>query len=155
MKSTFGVGRDFAVLDPDTDAQLFFVDGKLGPRPKADVQAGDGSVIYHVRGQLLGTPRRMSITDASGTEVASLKAKAFSVIKDSMTMQMANGEPWQLTGKFIQKNYTVTSGGRDVVRITHKWVTVRDKYTVDVADGADPGLAFAIVGAVDRWVERD
>ena len=44
---------------------------------------------------------------------------------------------------------------RDVVRITQKWVTVRDKYTVDVADGADPGLAFAIVWAVDRWVERD
>ena len=49
----------------------------------------------------------------------------------------------------------MTSGGRDVVRITQKWVTVRDKYTVDVADGADPGLAFAIVWAVDRWVERD
>ena len=73
-----------------------------------------------------------------------------------MTMEMANGEPWQdFTGQFIEKNYTVTSGGRDVVRITQKWLTVRDKYTVDVADGADPGLAFAIVWAVDRWVERD
>jgi uncharacterized protein YxjI len=155
MKSKFGAGRDFAVLDPDTEAQLFFVDGKLGPRPKAEVQAGDGSVIYSVKGQLLGIPKKMSITDASGTEVASLKAKAFSIVKDKMTMQMANGEPWQLTGQFIEKNYTVTSGGRDVVRITQKWVTVRDKYTVDVADGADPGLAFAIVWAVDRWVERD
>ena len=29
MKSKFGAGRDFAVLDPDTEAQLFFVDGKL------------------------------------------------------------------------------------------------------------------------------
>ena len=34
MKSKFGAGRDFAVLDPDTEAQLFFVDGKLGPRPE-------------------------------------------------------------------------------------------------------------------------
>ena len=111
MKSKFGAGRDFAVLDPDTEAQLFFVDGKLGPRPKAEVQAGDGSVIYSVRGQLLGIPKKMSITDASGTEVASLKAKKFSMVKDKMTMEMANGEPWQLTGQFIEKNYTVTSGG--------------------------------------------
>ena len=66
MKSKFGAGRDFAVLDPDTEAQLFFVDGKLGPRPKAEVQAGDGSVIYSVKGQLLGIPKKMSITDASG-----------------------------------------------------------------------------------------
>jgi len=81
--------------------------------------------------------------------------KKFTLVKDKMTMEMANGEPWQLTGQFIEKNYTVTSGGRDVVRITQKWVTIKDKYTVDVADGADPGLAFAIVWAVDRWVERD
>ncbi len=153
MKSTFGAGRDFAVLDPDTEEQLFFVDGKVGPRPKAEVQGGDGGVPYSVRGQLLGIPKKMTITDASGSEVASLKAKAFSIVKDTMTMQMATGEPWQLTGHFIEKDYTVTSEGRDVVRITQKWVTVRDKCTVDVADGADPGLAFAIVWAVDRWVE--
>jgi len=155
MKSKFGAGRDFAVLDPNTEAQLFFVDGKMGPRPKAEVQAADGSVIYSVRGHLLGIPKKMSITDAAGTEVASLKSKKFTLVKDKMTMEMANGEPWQLTGQFIEKNYTVTSGGRDVVRITQKWVTIKDKYTVDVADGADPGLAFAIVWAVDRWVERD
>ena len=70
MKSKFGAGRDFAVLDPDTEAQLFFVDGKLGPRPKAEVQGGDGSVLYSVKGQLLGIPKKMSITDAAGTEVA-------------------------------------------------------------------------------------
>ena len=155
MKSKLGAGRDFAVLDPQTEKQLFFVDGKIGARPKAEVQVDDGTVLYTVRGQLLGIPKKMSITDASGNEVASLKAKAFSMIKDKMTMQMASGEPWQLTGQFIEKNYTVTSGGRDVVRISQKWVTVRDKYTVDIAEGVDPGLAFAIVWAVDRWVERD
>ena len=155
MKSKFGAGRDFAVLHPTTEAQLFFVDGKMGPRPKAEVQAADGSVIYSVRGHLLGIPKKMSITDAAGTEVASLKSKKFTLVKDKMTMEMANGEPWQLTGQFIEKNYTVTSAGQDVVRITQKWVTIKDKYTVDVADGADPGLAFAIVWAVDRWVERD
>ena len=87
------------------------------------MQAGDGSVIYSVRGHLLGIPKKMSITDAAGTEVASLKSKKFSLVKDKMTMEMANGEPWQLTGQFIEKNYTVTSGGRDVVRISQKWVT--------------------------------
>lgn len=155
MKSTFGAGRDFAVLDPETEDQLFLVDGKIGPRPRAEVQAKDGSVVYSVRGQLLGIPKKMSITDASGREVASLKAKKFSLVKDRMTMEMADGEPWQVEGRLIEKDYTVTSAGRDVVRITQKWVTLRDKYTVDVADGADPALAFAVVWAVDRWVERD
>ena len=49
----------------------------------------------------------------------------------------------------------MTSGGRDVVRISQKWLTVRDKYTVDIADGVELGLALGVVWAIDRWVERD
>jgi hypothetical protein len=29
------------------------------------------------------------------------------------------------------------------------------QYIIDVVDGIDPGVAFAPVWAVDRWVERD
>ncbi len=74
MKSKFGVGRDFSVLD-GTEQQVFYVDGKVGPRPKADVQDASGAVTHHVVGQLLGIPKKMSITDAAGTELASMKAK--------------------------------------------------------------------------------
>jgi uncharacterized protein YxjI len=155
MKSTVGAGRDFRVLDPETEEQLYLVDGKLGPRPKAEVLDAAGTLLYGVRGQLLGIPKKMTISDAAGTEVATLKAKAFSLVKDKMDMQMASGEPWHVEGRLIEKNYTVTSGGRDVVRISQQWLTVRDKYAVEVADGIDVGLAFAVVWAIDRWVERD
>lgn len=33
VKSKFGAGRDFVVLDPATEQQRYFVDGKIGPRP--------------------------------------------------------------------------------------------------------------------------
>lgn len=155
VKSKFGAGRDFAALDPDTEQQRYFVDGKIGVRPKADVQGPDGSILYQVTGKLMGIPKQMVITDAAGAEVASLKAKVFSPIKTRMTMQTASGEPWQLEGSFIEKNYNVTSGGRPIVAITQKWVTVRDTYTLDVAEGVDAALALAILWAVDRWVERD
>ncbi len=38
VKSKFGAGRDFAVLDPGTEDQQFFVDGKMGARPKAEIR---------------------------------------------------------------------------------------------------------------------
>lgn len=155
MKSKLGMGRDFRVLDPQSETELFLVDGKVGPRPSADILTAGGERLYTVKGKLMGIPKRMTITDASGTEVAWLKAKAFSIVKDKMELEVASGEPWHLAGSFIEKDYTVTSGGRTVVQITQKWITVRDTYTVDVADGTDAGLAFAIVWAVDRWVERD
>ena len=36
-----------------------------------------------------------------------------------------------------------------------KWMTVRDKYTVDYLSSWDAGLVMAVVWAIDRWVERD
>lgn len=154
MKSKFGAGRDFEVTDLDGN-KAFFVDGKIGPRPKAEVRDAQDAVVYHVTGKFLGIPKRMVISNASGQDVAQLSAKAFSFIKDKMTLEVMDGPAWALEGSFIEKNYTVTSEGRTVVQITQKWVTVRDQYSIDVADGVDAGLALAVVWAVDRWVERD
>ncbi len=155
VKSKFGAGRDFAVLDPETEEQRYFVDGKMGTRPKADITDAAEATVYTVRGTLLGIPKHMTIYDADGGEVASLRAKAFRVVKDKMTLEVAAGEPWELVGSLIEKNYAVSSGGRPIVQITQKWVTIRDAYVLDVAEDVDPGLALAVLWAVDRWVERD
>jgi uncharacterized protein YxjI len=154
MKSKFGAGRDFEVTGLD-GARAFYVDGKVAARPKAEVRDAQDQVVYVVTGKLMGIPKKMSITRPDGTEVAHLSAKMFSPIKDRMTLAVADGEDWSLVGSFIEKNYSVTANDRPIVQITQKWVAIRDQYTVDVADGTDAGLAFAIVWAVDRWVERD
>jgi uncharacterized protein YxjI len=154
MKSKFGAGRDFSVLDAN-DQQVFYVDGKMGTRPKADVKDAAGDVGYSIRGSLLGIPKHITISDGDGNEVGSLKAKAFSMVKDKMSLTMSDGSDWSLEGSFIEKEYTIDSHERPIVRITQKWVTARDAYTLDVADGIDVGLALAVVWAVDRWVERD
>ena len=154
MKSKFGAGRDFAVLDAQ-EQQVYYVDGKMGTRPSADVKDAADVVVYSVRGKLLGIPKHLTISDAEGNEVGSLKAKAFSMVKDKMSLTMSDDSDWSLEGSFIEKEYKIDSHGQPIVKITQKWVTIRDSYTVDVADGVDVGLALAVVWAVDRWVERD
>ena len=156
MKSKFGAGRDFRVLDPRTEEQVFFVDGKIGTRPKADVQSGDGTVLYRVRGRLLGIPKRMDVTDADGNQYAHLHAQAFKFIKDKIDVTLASGEEWLLEGDVIEKNYAVNdSNGRHVIQISQKWVQIRDQYVIDIAEGVEPAAALALVWAIDRWVERD
>lgn len=155
VKSRFGVGRDFAALDPVTQQQRYLVDGKLGPRPTAEVRDQADAVVYRVTGRLLGIPKQMTVTDAAGSEVASLRAKMFSPIRSRMTMQTTAGTTWELEGSFLEKEYSITVDGRPAVAITQKWVTIRDTYTLDVADGTDPALALAVLWSVDRWVERD
>ncbi len=156
MKSKYGAGRDFRVLDPLTEEQLFYVDGKMGTRPKADVQAGDGTVLYQVRGRMFGIPKRMDITDANGNQYAHMHARPFTFVKDKIDVTLASGEQWLLEGDIIEKNYAVDdSTGRHVIQITQKWIQIRDQYVVDIADGVEPAAALALVWAIDRWVERD
>ena len=153
--SMFGMGRKFRVLDANTEAEIYVADGKVGVRPTCEVKDVNGTVIYSIRGQLFAIPKRMDITDAAGDAVAQLRAKAFSLFKNRMTLTVPNGSPWELEGSLIEKNYSISRDGAPVAHITQKWMTIRDRYTLDVADGVDPALALAIVWAVDRWVERD
>ena len=122
-------------------------------RAKQQVYYVDGKNT--VRGKLLGIPKHLTISDAEGNEVGSLKAKAFSMVKDKMSLTLSDGSDWSLEGSFIEKEYNIDAHGQPIGKITQKWVAVRDAYTVDVADGVDAGLALAVVWAVDRWVERD
>jgi len=154
FKSTFGAGRDFAVFDA-SDTKVLFVDGKLGPTPKAEVKDADDRITYRIKGQFLGIPKRMDITDADGNEVAGLKAKMFSPIKTRMTLTLADGSTWNVEGTILEKNYTISADGSPIARISQKWVTVRDKYEVDYVSSLDPGLVMAVIWAIDRWVERD
>ncbi|WP_062210908.1 LURP-one-related/scramblase family protein [Demequina oxidasica] len=156
MKSKFGAGRDFKVLDPNTEEQLFLIDGHIGTRPKAEVKGPDGKDLYKVRGKLLGIPKRIDVADASGEHVAHLHAKPFKFVHDKIEITFANGDEWLVVGSVMEKSYTVNdSNDRHVMQITQKWVTMRDKFIMDVADGVDPGLAFAVMWAIDRWVEHD
>lgn len=154
FRSRFGAGRDFSVLD-ESERQVLFVDGKIGATPRAEVRDAQDQVVYRVKGQFLGIPKRMEITDASGAAVASLKAKRFSPIKSRMTMAMADGSTWDVEGTIMEKNYTISRDGSPIARISQKWLTVRDKYAVEYVSTLDGSLVMAVIWAIDRWVERD
>lgn len=71
-----------------------------------------------------------------------------------MTITLPPGGQWDLHGSIMERTYSVTSEGRPVLDITQKWVTVRDTFTLDVADGVDPVLALAVLWGVDRFAEQ-
>jgi uncharacterized protein YxjI len=154
VKSKHGAGRDFKVTTVDGDL-AYTVDGKLGTRPKALVKDAAGQTRLSVKGHLIGVPKRLEIEDARGGKVGTLKAKMLSPIKDRETLHLVDGTEWRLKGSFMEKNYRIKSGSQPVAEVSQKWVTIRDAYSVDVADGYDPALVLALIWSVDRWVERD
>ncbi len=153
VKSKLGVGRDFEVLD-EHEQRAYFVDGKLGVRPAAEVQDAAGATVYKIRGHLMGIPKRVTIMDADDNELAEIKSKFFSPIKSQMDLETVDGRQWHLEGNLVEKEYSVTSEGRTILNITQKWVTIRDAYTMDVDESVPPALAAALVWAVDAFRER-
>ena len=153
VKSTFGMGRDFEILD-ENEQRAYFVDGKYGMRPAAEVQDADGTIVYKIRGHLMGIPKKVTIMDADEKELATIKSKFFSPIKSKMDLETVDGRNWHLEGNLIEREYSVTSEGEIILNITQKWVTVRDAYTMDVAESVPPALAAAMIWAVDAFREQ-
>lgn len=152
VKSKFGIDRDFEALDPE-GRRVWFVDGKFGARPAAEVQDASGTVTHRLKGRLFGIPKQIMVSDADGRGVASIRAK-ISPLRSKMVISLTDGGEWVLEGNLIEKDYTITSGGAVVAAISQKFLKIRDTYTIDIADGVDQGLAMATLWSVDAFREQ-
>lgn len=153
VKSKFGIGRDFAVYeDEEAKNQIYHIDAKVGLGTKADIKDASGTILYTAKGKIINIPRKMDFASPDGQAAAKVVAK-FSPIKSRLTMTLANGEIWELAGNFIGKSYTVMNGSKKVIEINQKWVTIRDKYFVEIAEDVDTALALGLIWAVDVWRE--
>lgn len=94
----------------------------------------------------------MKFSDSNSKEVAVLRSH-ISPLKKKLTMHLTNGGVWKLEGSIIGKTYTVTDGPTNIINVDQKWMTVRDKYRVDINEDADVLLAFGLVWALDAWRE--
>ena len=153
VKSKFGVGRDFAVYDDEEAShQVYFIDAKMGLGTKAEIQDASGNVIYTAKGKILNIPRKMDYFLPDGSTAASVVAR-FSPIKQRLTMTLADGTKWELAGNFVGKNYKVVQDEKVIIDIDQKWLTIRDKYFVEISEDVDTALALGLIWAVDIWRE--
>lgn len=153
VKSKMGIGRDFSVYDDEEATnKLYFIDAKMGFGTKAEIKDANDSVIYTAKSGVINIPRRMQFLTPDGKSGAKLTAH-FSPIKSRLTMELANGQVWGLSGNIVGKNYTVMQNDTKIIEINQKWLTVRDKYFVEIDDSVDTALALGLVWAVDIWRE--
>ncbi len=153
IKSKFGIGRDFEVFsDEDYQNLLYHVDGKITFGLKAYIKDTNGNILFTAKAPWFNVPRRMKFYDSENNEIAVLKSH-ISPIKKKLTMGLNNGDDWILEGNIIGKSYTVTDGTKNIINIDQKWMTVRDKYRVDIDEDADVLLAIGLIWALDAWRE--
>ncbi len=153
VKSKLGIGRDFSVYDDAEEKnKVYYIDAKMGFGTKAEIQTADKKLLYTAKGKIVNIPRKMEYFTPDGKVAAKVVAH-FSPIKQRLTMELADGTKWELAGNFIGKNYTVKQGDKTIIDINQKWLTIRDRYFADIADGVDTALALGLIWAVDIWRE--
>ena len=152
VKSEFGLGNNLEILD-ENERKVCFVDGKFGIRPFAEVRDASGRIVYKMRGQLMGIPKKVTLLDADDHELATIKAK-LSPVKNEMNLEAADGTNWHLEGDLVEKEYTVTAEGRTIIHIDQKLTMFRDAYLMDVDDSVPLVLAAAFVWAAYSFREQ-
>jgi uncharacterized protein YxjI len=136
-------------------------------KDRFSVKNEDETDVYSVEGELFALGKKLHIRDADGREAAFIRQKllafmpryyieiggdTFEIVKEFTFFKPRfrfGGLPWQLQGDFFEHEYALTDGGREIMRLTKKWLTWGDTYELDIADPGDALLCLCVALAVD------
>lgn len=130
-------------------------------------------LVYTVKGSFFEIPKNFKISDANGTEVATIASQLFRLLSRytietrhesvelkrnftffSHRFELVNTD-WSLQGDFFSHNYQVVNGATPIMSIRKHWFTWGDSYELDVRDDKDALLCLCIVIAVDAQISQD
>jgi uncharacterized protein YxjI len=155
----FDIGDDFWVENEAGD-RVFLVDGKaLRLRTTFELKDPEGNELLRIRKAVLSVREAMRI-DRDGEPVATVRKRVFNPIKDKLVVEFPGGHEWEITGDFLDKEYSVNDAGGPVAHISRKWFRLRDTYAVDVNTyrtdaGGDPALVICVAVCVDAMTRDD
>jgi uncharacterized protein YxjI len=153
---TFVLNQKLTSLSGDLwiqDAQgnrAFEVDGKaLSVRDTHILQDLQGHPLYTISQSLAHLHKTYEIKQGDRL-VATIQQALVTFMRDRFKIVLAGGGELTVKGDFIDREFRVTQGGRDVIVATRKLVSIRDSYAVQVAPDFDTHLALAIVIGLER-----
>jgi uncharacterized protein YxjI len=150
----FSIGDDFDVLD-EHGTKLLHVDGKvLSVRNKVVIEDPAGTEVASVHRHLVALRPTYEIT-IGGEKAAEVRKKLFTPFRESFTIDVPGPDDLEMKGDLLDHEYVIERGGVEVAAVSKRWLTVRDTYAVQVADGVDPLLVIGSVLALDLAMERD
>ena len=137
-------------IDDAQGNHAYEVDGKaLSMRDRHILEDLQGNPLYTISRALAHI--RMTYEIKRGEElVATIEKKLLAFMGDRFKIVFANGTELAVKGDWIDREFRITSGGRDVIVASRKLLSIRDKYAVQIAPDFEVPLGLAIVIALER-----
>jgi uncharacterized protein YxjI len=142
------------------------------------IRDDDGRDVYHVDGKAISWGGQLSLKDLEGRELAFIKQKLlklsptyeiyrndelvavvkkelFALLHHRFTVDVPGPDDLEAKGDFLDHEYVFTRGGREVARVSKRWLSLSDTYGVETEDGEDDVLILASAVVVDQACHRD
>ncbi|MEU0137813.1 LURP-one-related family protein [Streptomyces sp. NPDC006296] len=151
----FGIGDDYWIEDAD-GRKLFLVDGKaMRLRDTFELKDTNGRVLVEIRQKMISIRDTMLI-ERDGDELARVKRKRLSLLRNHYRVSLAEGTELDVSGKILDREFAIEYDGELLAQISRRWLTIRDTYGIDVVrEDADVPLLLAVAVCVIVLADKD
>lgn len=148
--------RESYYIRTEQDENYLEVTGRLiSLRDKLTLRDAQGDVAATLTKHLIALRPTYTIA-RPGQPDATVKKDFINILREGFSVDMAGGLPdLRIQGNIFEHNYTITRQGETVAQVAKKWVSLRDSYVVDVAEGEDAVLLLACAIVVDRITHEE
>jgi uncharacterized protein YxjI len=144
------IGDDFWI-ENSAGKRTFKVDGKaLRVRETLNFEDAHGNVLCKIQERKLRVKDSMEVEDAHGKQVAMVKKKIVSPVRDRFTVKIKDGPDLEVKGNILDHQYTIGEGRDKVAEVSKKWFRVRDSYGVEIDPGQDDIIILAVTVCLDQ-----
>lgn len=150
----FRLGEDSDIMD-ESGRPVFHVDGKVFTlRERLVIQDRSGQEVASVHRRLIALRPTYEIS-INGRQAAQVRKHFFTPFRDSFTIDVPGPDDLEMTGSLLDHDFTIRRGDRVVATVSKAWLTLRDTYGVEIAEGEDDLLILAAVLALDLAEDRE
>ncbi|MFB7515551.1 LURP-one-related/scramblase family protein [Streptomyces sp. NPDC056144] len=151
----FAIGDDYWIEDED-GRHAFLVDGKaMRLRDTLELKGPDGQVLITLRQKVFSLRDAMTL-ERDDRPLATIRRKRLSLLRNHYRVTLVDGTELDVSGRILDREFTVEYEGELLAHISRKWLRVRDTYAVDVIrEDADAALLVAVAVCVIRMAERE
>jgi len=148
------IGDDFDVTD-DHGRKVLHVDGKvMSVRDKLVIEDPSGNEVASVHRKLIALRPTYRI-EIGGEEAGTVSKKLFTPFREKFTIDVPGPDDLTMAGDLFDHEFTVERGGREVAQVSKRWLSIRDSYAVNIADGENHLLILCAVLALELAMQRE
>lgn len=149
----FSLGDQYDISDEQGQPAFRVKSHLLSIGQSLDLLDVNGSQVAHIQQRVLTFHPEYEIS-RGGQDVAVVQKKLFTLIHDRFTVEGSAGK-FEMTGDWVNWNYTITQNGQTVAQIGKQFSLFRDKYGVEIVEGADVPTILCLVIVMDEVAHPD